>query len=203
MKLYLATSNPGKVKEFLGGGLDVELLPGLKDLAAPEETGETFEENAVLKALYYAQQAPGPVLAEDSGLEVDALGGAPGVYSARYAERAGEGAGDEANNAYLLRQLQGVAERRGRYVCVIALAEGANLLGTFRGTVEGEIVDERRGEGGFGYDPYFYCGALGKTFGEASLEEKAGVSHRGEAIRKVAEWIKRGGGGRGNMPAGS
>ncbi|MDX2269053.1 MAG: RdgB/HAM1 family non-canonical purine NTP pyrophosphatase [Bryobacter sp.] len=193
MKLWLATSNPGKVKEFLGGGLEVELLPGLAGIAPPEENGETFEANAILKAKYYAAHATGPVLAEDSGLEVDALDGAPGVYSARFAERAGEGLGeghsDDANNAFLLRRLAGVPERKARYVCVIALADGENVLGTFRGAVEGEIVDERRGEGGFGYDPYFFCPALGKTFAEATLAEKATVSHRGQAISRVREWI--------------
>jgi XTP/dITP diphosphohydrolase len=190
MKLLLATSNAGKAREFLRAGLEVELLPGLAEMASPEETGETFEANAVLKALYYAAFTEGVVLAEDSGLEVEALGGAPGVYSARYAARAGAGEGDAANNAHLLAELQGSDERRARYVAVIAVARGAEVLGTFRGTVEGEILREARGAGGFGYDPLFYFPGYGKSFGECSAEEKAAVSHRGAAIRELGRWLE-------------
>jgi XTP/dITP diphosphohydrolase len=185
MPLYLATSNPGKVREFLNAGLDVELLPGLKEIAAPEETGTTFEANAELKAVYYSRYCDGIVLAEDSGLEVDALGGAPGVYSARYA-----GTGDDSdNNRHLLAQLRGKADRRGRYVAVIALAQAGEVLATFRGTVEGEILEGPRGNGGFGYDPLFFYPPFGKTFAETTLEEKASVSHRGVAIRLLSAWL--------------
>lgn len=185
MPLLLATSNPGKIREFLNAGLQVDLLPGLSAHTPPEETGTTFEENAALKAIYYSQFAPGIILAEDSGLEVDALGGAPGVYSARYA-----GTGDDQdNNRHLLAQLQGHQDRRARYVAVIALAENGRLLQTFRGTVEGEILASPRGSGGFGYDPLFYYPPFGKTFAEASLAEKASVSHRGAAIALVRAWL--------------
>jgi XTP/dITP diphosphohydrolase len=185
MPLYLATSNPGKVREFLNAGLDVELLPGLKEIAPPDETGTTFEENAALKAVYYSQHCDGVVLAEDSGLEVDALGGAPGVYSARYA-----GTGDDNdNNRHLLAKLADQQDRRGRYVAVIALAQAGEVLGTFRGTVEGEILEAPRGEGGFGYDPLFFYPPFGQTFGESTLERKASVSHRGAAIRLLSAWL--------------
>lgn len=185
MPLYLATSNPGKVREFLKAGLDVELLPGLREITAPEETGTTFEANAELKAVYYSRHTDGVVLAEDSGLEVDALHGAPGVYSARYA-----GTGDDNdNNRHLLAQLAGKPSRTGRYVAVIALAQAGEVLATFRGTVEGEILESPRGDGGFGYDPLFYYPPFGKTFAESTLEEKASVSHRGAAIRLLSVWL--------------
>lgn len=185
MPLYLATSNPGKVREFLKAGLDVELLPGLREITAPEETGTTFEANAELKAVYYSRHTDGVVLAEDSGLEVDALHGAPGVYSARYA-----GTGDDNdNNRHLLAQLAGKPSRTGRYVAVIALAQAGEVLATFRGTVEGEILESPRGDGGFGYDPLFYYPPFGKTFAESTLEEKASVSHRGAAIRLLSAWL--------------
>ncbi len=185
MPLYLATSNPGKVREFLKAGLEVEMLPGLPEIAAPEETGATFEANAELKAVYYSRHTDGVVLAEDSGLEVDALGGAPGVYSARYA-----GTGDDNdNNRHLLAQLAGKPNRKGRYVAVIALAQAGEVLATFRGTVEGEILESPRGDGGFGYDPLFFYPPFGQTFAESTLEEKASVSHRGAAIRLLSAWL--------------
>ena len=184
MKIYCATGNQGKLREFrLAGellGIDVEALPGIKSLVAPEETGSTFEENARIKAEYYSRLAPGPLFADDSGLEVDALGGAPGVYSARYA---GEGATDEANNRLLLERLGDNPQRSARFVCVIALAEDGVVSRTFRGTVEGEILREARGPGGFGYDPLFYYPAFGCSFGEVDGERKFGVSHRGNALR--------------------
>jgi XTP/dITP diphosphohydrolase len=183
MKLYLATSNAGKVREFLGAGLDVELLPGLQDLAVPEETGQSFADNAILKALYYASHSSEAVIAEDSGLEVDALGGAPGIHSARWA-------GDDAsNNRKLLAEMSGQPDRRARYRCVIALVRGSEVLGTFEGSVEGEILDEPRGSGGFGYDPYFYYPPWGQSFAELAKERKAEVSHRGEAIRKLSAFL--------------
>ncbi|HYA17084.1 MAG TPA: RdgB/HAM1 family non-canonical purine NTP pyrophosphatase [Bryobacteraceae bacterium] len=190
MILYCASGNPGKLREFhLAGevlGIDIEPLPGLKSIMAPEETGATFEENACLKAAYYSRFAPGPVFADDSGLAVDALDGAPGVLSARYA---GENATDDANNRLLLERLRGVENRAARFVCVIALAERGEVLRTFRGEVIGRILDEARGPGGFGYDPLFYYERFGCTFGEVSDERKFGVSHRGNALRKMLEFL--------------
>jgi len=184
VKLYCATGNPGKLREFhLAGellGIDIEPLPGIKSIIAPEETGATFEENARIKAAYYSTFAEGPLFADDSGLEVDALNGAPGVYSARYA---GENASDQANNALLLKSLAGNPRRTARFVCVIALAEGGKVRRIFRGTVEGEILHETRGPGGFGYDPLFYYPPFGCSFGEVDGERKFGVSHRGNALR--------------------
>jgi XTP/dITP diphosphohydrolase len=118
---------------------------------------------------------------------VDALGGAPGVYSARFS---GPGATDASNNALLREKLRGAADRTARFVCVIALVEGSRVIGTFRGSVEGEIIDEERGPHGFGYDPMFYYPPFGCTFGEAGDEAKFGVSHRGQALRKMLEFLK-------------
>src|SRR6185436_14280832 len=137
------------------------------------------EENAIEKAVYYSRHAQGLLFAEDSGLEVDALGGAPGVRSARFA---GEGARDEDNNRLLMEKLRGVVDRTARYVCAIAVARDGKALRTFRGEVEGRIVDEPRGVNGFGYDPYFYYPPFGMTFAEASPERKLEVSHRGRAL---------------------
>ena len=184
MKVYCATGNPGKLREFrLAGellGIEVEPLPDLKSIPAPEETGATFEENASLKAAYYSTFAPGPLFADDSGLEVDALNLEPGVFSARYA---GEHATDDQNNALLLERLSGVTNRTGRFVCVIALAEAGRTTHLFRGTVEGEILHETRGPGGFGYDPLFYYPPFGCSFGEVEGARKFAVSHRGNALR--------------------
>lgn len=191
-RLYCATGNPGKLREFrLAAGhapVEIELVPDLRSLAPAVEDGTTFEENAVKKALHYARVSrlcslsPNMLFADDSGLEVDALGGAPGVWSARYA---GDGANDEANNALLLRNLHGLENRTARFVCAIALVEGKNVLGVFRGAVEGVILDGPRGEGGFGYDPLFYYPPFACTFGEAGDERKFGVSHRGQALRQM------------------
>jgi len=189
MKIWCATGNKGKLREFrLAGavlGIEVEPLEQLNSLEAPEETGATFEENAALKAAYYSRFAPGLLFADDSGLEVDALGGEPGVLSARYAG----GAGDEANNALVLERLAGKADRTARFVCVIAVAEAGAVRATFRGTVEGEILTGIRGTGGFGYDPMFYYPPFGCTFGEADAERKFAVSHRGNALRMMLEWL--------------
>ncbi len=194
MTLYCATTNPGKLREFrlaaetFGGRIQVEPLPGLERIPPPAEHGSTFEENAVAKALYYSAHAPGPLFADDSGLEVDALGGAPGVESARFA---GPQATDEANNRLLLEKLRGVENRTARFVCVIALAERGRLLRTFRGVVEGRILDEPRGANGFGYDPLFYYEPFGATFGQVPAERKMTVSHRGQALRQLMEWLSR------------
>lgn len=193
MKIYCATGNAGKLREFqlAGGvlGIDVEPLPNIKAIAAPEETGATFEQNARLKAIYYSGFAPGPLFADDSGLEVDALGGAPGVYSARYA---GEHATDAANNQLLLDRLATTASRAARFVCVIALAEKGVVTATFRGTVEGEILREARGPAGFGYDPLFYYPPLNASFGELDDHTKFGISHRGNALRAMLQYLSHG-----------
>jgi XTP/dITP diphosphohydrolase len=195
IRLYCATGNPGKLREFrLAAGtapVEIDLLPGFEDIPPCVEDGATFEENAVIKARHYAEAAgmgkrPGrarPVLfADDSGLEVDALGGAPGVLSARYCGRHGD---DLANNRLLIEKLRGVENRTARFVCAIALVEGADLRGVYRGAVEGVIVDQPRGAGGFGYDPHFYYPPFGCTFGEAGAERKFSVSHRGQALRTM------------------
>ena len=165
----------------------IELMPGFRELPRAIEDGRTFEENAVLKARHYGKHASGILFAEDSGLEVDALGGAPGIYSARFA---GENATDDENNRLLLETLQGVPGRAARYVCAIALAEAGEVLKIFRGTVEGFITEEARGSGGFGYDPLFYYPPYGATFGETAPERKFAVSHRGHAVRAMLEWMR-------------
>ena len=185
MKLYCATGNPGKLREFRLAGellhIDVEPLSGMKEIVPPEETGATFEENACLKAAYYSRFAPGLLFADDSGLAVDALDGAPGVYSARFA---GPHATDSDNNALLLSRLDGNLQRTARFVCVIALAEAGEVLQTFRGEVEGEILTAARGPGGLtGYDPLFYYPPFGCSFGEVDDAKKFGVSHRGKRGR--------------------
>jgi XTP/dITP diphosphohydrolase len=190
VNLYCATSNPGKLREFrVAGerfGIQVIELPGLGEIPPCEETGHTFKENAILKATYYGQHAPGLLFADDSGLEVDALEGAPGVFSARYA---GPGATDAQNNALLLGNMRGREKRSARFVCVIALGNRGEMLRTFRGAVEGEILDEPRGAGGFGYDPLFYYPPYGKSFGEVSLEEKMAVSHRSRALTAMFRFV--------------
>ena len=189
MRLYCATTNPGKLREFrlaLAGSVQVEALPELGSIEPCEETGATFEENAVQKALYYSKHCDGWLFVDDSGLEVDALGGAPGVYSARYA---GSGATDEANNRLLLDRMRGVSERTARFVCVVALAKCGQLERTFRGEVEGLLAEEPRGLNGFGYDPLFYYPVFGCTFGEAPLERKMEVSHRSKALRAMRGYL--------------
>jgi XTP/dITP diphosphohydrolase len=183
VKLYCATGNPGKLREFRMAAahapVEIGLLPGFRDIPPCVEDGATFEENAVKKARHYGPYAPGLLFADDSGLEVDALGGAPGVLSARYS---GPDATDSSNNRLLQRNLEGAGERSARFVCRIALVDGEHLLGTYGGTVEGVILDAPRGEGGFGYDPLFYYPPFGCTFGEATDEQKFSASHRGQAL---------------------
>jgi XTP/dITP diphosphohydrolase len=189
--LRCATSNPGKLREFHMAAehwgypqIDIQPLEHMKEIEPPEENGATFEQNAVAKALYYSRFAEEPVFADDSGLEVDALGGAPGVYSARFA---GSNATDADNNALLLEKLKNVpaAARTARFVCVIALAQRGRLLGSFRGAVEGLIIDDARGPNGFGYDPLFFHPPFNCTFGEAPNDRKMSVSHRGQALRQL------------------
>ena len=184
--LYCATGNAGKLREFRMAAdatrIGIELLPVFKQLPPALEDGATFEENAIRKALHYGPHAAGLLFADDSGLEVEALGGAPGVYSARFS---GPHATDDSNNRLLLEKLRGVANRNARFVCAIALVEGDRVIGVYHGAVEGKILDEPRGAGGFGYDPLFYCPACGCTFGEATAEQKLSLSHRGQAVRAM------------------
>jgi len=190
VKVYCATGNPGKLREFRLAGelldIDIEPLAELKSIPAPDENGATFEENARLKAEYYSRFAPGPLFADDSGLEVDALGGEPGVLSARYS---GPGATDEANNRLLLERLADEPRRNARFVCVIALAEAGEMRRSFRGAVEGEILREARGPGGFGYDPLFFYPPFGCSFGEVDGPRKFDVSHRGNALRALLKYL--------------
>jgi XTP/dITP diphosphohydrolase len=201
MHVLIATSNPGKLRDFAAAAREFEItvgaLPGFDSLPSPVEDQSTFEGNAIKKAEHYSRLAPGSiVLADDSGLAVEALAGAPGVHSARYAamesaEHTPDNSSDVSNNARLLREMERVpdAERRARFVCLIAAARDGRTLATFRGDVEGQILRGARGEGGFGYDPLFFYPPLGKTFGELSAEEKARVSHRGQAFKKFLEWV--------------
>ena len=190
MTVYCATGNPGKLREFRLAaqqfGFEIQELSGLAQLPPCEETGRTFEDNALLKARYYGVHAPGLLFADDSGLEVDALDGAPGVISARYA---GPGATDALNNALLLGNMRGCENRRARFVCVIALTNRGELLRSFRGVVEGEILEGPRGAGGFGYDPLFYYPPYGRSLAEVSLEEKMTVSHRGKALAALFRYL--------------
>ena len=187
MIVYCATSNPGKLREFqlAAPDFDVRALP--KSVPPPDEHGDTFEANAIDKAVAYGQHIDGYLFADDSGLEVDALNGDPGVHSARYA---GNLATDAANNALLLERLRGVENRTARFVCVIALVHDGKLVETFRGAVEGRIIDEARGSGGFGYDPLFYCPTFGCTFGEAGIQQKMQVSHRAQALAAMFTYLR-------------
>ena len=190
MIVYCATTNAGKIAEFrmaATAAITIEPLPSLREIPVCDETGVTFEENAIQKALYYGAHTSGVLFAEDSGLEVDALGGEPGVYSARYA---GPDATDEANNALVLKRLGSSSQRAGRFVCVIALVQAGQLVQTFRGTVEGEILTEARGPNGFGYDPLFFYPPFGCSFGEIPAAQKQTVSHRGSALKLLMEYLK-------------
>ena len=198
--IFIATSSAGKLRDFAAVAADVEVygLPGFDSLPVAAEDGATFEENARKKAEHYSRLAPGKLaLGDDSGLEVEALGGEPGVRSARYAvdedpEAAARGSLDQANNARLLRELANATDeaRAARFVCVIAAARDGKTLAAFRGEAAGVIARAPRGAGGFGYDPLFYFPKLGKTFAELAPEEKAAVSHRGAAFRKFLEWYE-------------
>jgi XTP/dITP diphosphohydrolase len=191
MKIYCATTNKGKLAEFrLAGaqfGFDVEPLGHLHRIPPCEENGATFEENAVAKAVYYSGHAPGPLFVDDSGLAVDALGGAPGVVSARFA---GPDATDEENNRLLLERMRGVADRRARFVCVVALAQQGDLIRTFEGTVEGILTKAPRGSNGFGYDPLFFYPPFGCTLAEVPRERKITVSHRGKAVAAMLGFLR-------------
>lgn len=194
MELLVATRNAGKLREIsrLLQPLGIE-AEGLDGLSCPEvvEDGDSFAANARKKATEIAAFTGRMTLADDSGLVVDALQGAPGIYSARYA---GEGAGDAANNAKLLEQMRGVAksERQAAFVCAMALAQPDGSCRTFNGRLPGLILEEFRGDGGFGYDPLFLVPEYGKTLAELPLEIKNRISHRGEALRQVMEYLASG-----------
>jgi XTP/dITP diphosphohydrolase len=196
MPLLLATRNAGKVRDFAAifeaGGLgDVELSPLPADAEDVDETGQTFLDNAILKASTHARRHGTTALADDSGLEVDALGGAPGVHTARFAALHNrEGERNAENNKLLLEKLQHVEDRAARFVCVLAVADATGrLLFTARGTAEGRIATEPRGDGGFGYDPLFELGD-GRTMAELSPPEKAAHAHRGHAARRLVPLLK-------------
>ena len=184
-RLLLASRNRGKLREMrrLLEGFTLETLAEHPEVPDVEETGETFEENAALKAIAAARASGLWSLGEDSGLEVDALGGAPGVYSARYAGTQGE---DEANNLKLVRELAGCSDRRARYVCVLVLTDpDGKPVETVRGESEGSIAHAPCGSGGFGYDPYFIPEGKTRTNAELSPDEKDALSHRGAALRRL------------------
>lgn len=184
MVLYCATSNPGKLHEFRMAAPFIEPFTGMEPC---DETGSTFEENAIEKALYYSRHAPGLLFSDDSGLEVEALRNAPGIYTSRYA---GLNATTQQNNDLLLRNLADEPNRKARYVCVVALADRGQLLRTFRAEVEGEILRAPQGSEGFGYDPLFFYPPFGKSFGQVSDAEKFLVSHRGKALTAMVEYVK-------------
>jgi XTP/dITP diphosphohydrolase len=204
LRLYVATTSQGKLRDFRTAAREyaiaIEPLPGIEAIPAPEEDGATFRDNAALKAVYYSRFAPGePVMADDSGLEVDALGGEPGVRSARFAADAGLVDSPDANdntdvwnNMVLLQRLAKVplAQRTARYRCVLAAAHDGEVLRAAEGQVEGLVLKAPRGTGGFGYDPLFLLPALGQTMAEISLETKLSLSHRGRALRALLETLR-------------
>jgi XTP/dITP diphosphohydrolase len=199
LRLFAATTSQGKLRDFRTAaqahGIEIDSLPALASIPAPEEDGATFAANATLKAVYYSRFAPGSlIVADDSGLEVDALNGAPGVRSARFAADSGLVDSPDANdntdvwnNMLLLQRLAGVpAERRtARYRCVLVAARNGEALHKAEGAVEGIILDAPRGTGGFGYDPLFYLPALDRSMAEIDLETKLTLSHRGRAPRRT------------------
>ena len=192
-RLVIATGNAGKLREFsfLLAGLPFELTSSAElKLSSPEETGTTFLANALLKARHAASLSASAAVADDSGLEVDALGGAPGIYSARYA---GLGADDAANNAKLMRDLAGIPpDRRGaRYRCALAFVESAADAAPLVAEADwqGFILDAPRGGGGFGYDPFFWLPDLDKTAAELEPADKNRLSHRGKALRALREQL--------------
>ena len=190
MELVLATLNRHKTREFrqlLGAGFVIKDLNSIAGAILPAETGTTFEQNAILKAVYSSKSTDDLVIADDSGLEVDALGAAPGIYSARYA---GEKASDAANMDKLLRELGSVTNRSARFRCLIALARAGKVLGAFEGVVEGKIADHPRGVGGFGYDPVFQPTGSEETFAEMAPAAKNKISHRGKAIAELRKKLR-------------
>lgn len=199
VRLYAATTSQGKLRDFRTAAtrhsIAIEPLPGISAIAAPLEDGSTFAANATLKAVYYSQLAPDDlVLADDSGLEVDALSGAPGVRSARFAADSGLVDSPDANdntdvwnNMVLLQRLAGIpaVRRTARYRCVLVAARDGHPLHTSEGSVEGMILEAPRGTGGFGYDPLFFLPELDRTMAEIDLETKLSLSHRGRAFEAL------------------
>jgi XTP/dITP diphosphohydrolase len=194
LRLFVASSNQGKLREYralaepAGASVDVDFIPIFDSLDVFEEIWPTIAENAAGKALHYSRFAEGVVIADDSGLVVPALGGAPGVHSARYA---GLGASDADRVQKVLGEMHGKKgeERRARFICVVAVAESGKMLGLFSASAEGILLDEPRGQDGFGYDPIFFFPALGKTYAEISREEKNLHSHRGKAFHKALDFL--------------
>jgi len=192
-RLLVATTNAGKLREIRDLLADAPItlvsLADVRPIAEPEETGATFQENARLKARYYAAHARMPTVAEDSGLEIDAIDGEPGVRSARFL---GPDASYPARFEEITRRLAAVpyAPRTARFVCALALVDEGRVLFETTGTIEGEIADRPRGDGGFGYDPIFYYPPYGATLGEVSQDAKLRVAHRGQAFRALAAWLK-------------
>jgi XTP/dITP diphosphohydrolase len=194
LQLFVASSNPGKLREYralaepAGSAAALAFLPNFDCVPAFDEIWPTFGENAAGKALHYSRGAPGLVIADDSGIVVPALGGAPGVQSARYA---GPNATDADRIRKLLGEMRGKSgdERRARFVCVVALAETGAMRGIFSASAEGTLLEEPRGENGFGYDPVFLLPELEKTFAEISREEKNRYSHRGKAFQKALDFL--------------
>jgi XTP/dITP diphosphohydrolase len=204
LRLYAATTSQGKLRDFRTAAqafsVDIDPLPALSTIPAPEEDGSTFLANAQLKAVYYSRFAPGElVLADDSGLEVDAIDGAPGVRSARFAADTGLVDSPDANdntdiwnNMVLLQRLAGVPapRRTARYRCVLVAARDGQPIHTAEGSVEGLILEAPRGTGGFGYDPLFYLPELNRTMAEIDLETKLSLSHRGRAFTSLLSLLK-------------
>lgn len=191
-KLVIATANPGKAREIRtllsGLGVTVLTLADIGPVEMPPEQGSTFRENAEAKARFVSARSGLAALADDSGLEVDYLGGAPGIYSARYA---GDGATDEENYRKLLAGMEGAGpgSRSARFRCVVALALPDGTVVDFDGSLEGVITGAPRGEGGFGYDPVFFIPQEGKTAAELTPEEKNSISHRGKALEMFKRWL--------------
>lgn len=191
--VVLATGNAGKVREFRDAlaGLRLRLIAAADAGVTwfPAEDGDSYEANALMKAAHVATETGQLALADDSGLEVDALGGAPGVHSARFGGELTDG----ERNAHLLAHLRRVADadRNARFVSVVVLATPSGEVRSFRGLCEGRILQGPRGTGGFGYDPVFYSDELGKAFGQAGMDEKRSVSHRGRALATLVEWLGR------------
>jgi XTP/dITP diphosphohydrolase len=200
-KLVIATANPAKAREFRemlagAGGEPIEWsdLGAQGQTSGVEETGHTFRANSCIKASHYARALGAWALADDSGLVVDALGGKPGVYSARWARMHDAGSGDADNNGLLLKQMDAIpdAQRTARFTCVLALADPkGRILLTAEDSVEGMLLCSARGENGFGYDPLFFYPPLGKTTAELSAAEKHAISHRGKALARLKEMIAR------------
>jgi XTP/dITP diphosphohydrolase len=190
--LLVATTNTGKLREIrtLLAGVPVKLvtLRDLPPIEEPDETGLTFEDNARLKALHYSARSGLPTVAEDSGLVIDGMHGEPGVRSARFL---GPDATYPERFAEIFQRLAGLPaqNRAARFVCALAVADGGRILYEARGTVEGQIADEARGTGGFGYDPIFYYPPYRSTLGEVTEDEKLAVAHRGKAFRALAAWL--------------